>query len=296
MWQNSFKRLAFSGWQFAVSLIALAVLGLVVAFFVLEMGPATLLRSVYGVDYTYFFRAALQADDPYAVPGFYNPFWILPLVWLSELFGEYRLAVWVTVNLCCVVWVCVKLKMPLWGILPFLFFSGALMGAYVGNVEGLVMLGLVLPAPIGIVLLMLKPQIGLALTGYYVLCALVEHGWKRAALILVPVLVLFALSFIFYGDWFLKSWEVVGRDYNSINFFPLGVPVGVALIVAGVARRNVGYALMAIPLTTPYMIFHTWAFPFLGVVLVLVSEYKHLLWRLRNRVLRAEFNAQREVG
>ena len=61
--------------------------------------------------------------------------------------------------------------------------------------------------------------------------------------------------------------------------------VGLALIVAGVARRNIGYALMAIPFTSPYMIFHTWAFPYMGVVLVLVREMSFLRELVRGRLL-----------
>jgi len=255
-----------------ILLIALAMGLLVVAFY--RLGEVDGL--VFGVDYVHFFEPAWHAVEPYAVVGFYNPFWIFALVTVSEWFGAYRLAIWVTANLCAFVYVCVRLKMPLWCILPFVVFSGALMGAYVGNVEGMVALGLVLPSPIGIVLLMIKPQIGMAVTAHYVLSAYIYRGWKAAALILVPVLVLFSASFILYGDWFLNSLEVVGRGYNTINFFPLGLPVGIALIVSGVARRNVGYALMAIPFTAPYMIFHTWAFPFMGVVLVLVSEVSFL--------------------
>lgn len=279
----------------AGALILLAVLGLVVVFYRVEVGGAWLLRGVFGVDYVHFFRPALAAVEPYAVPGFYNPFWVFLPVWVSGWFGVYGLAVWVVMNLCCFVWVCLRLKMPLWAVIPFLVFSGALMGVLVGNVEGFVALGLVLPAPVGIVFLMMKPQIGLAVTAYYVLEALIYSGWRKAALILVPVLVLFSVSFILYGDWFLKPLELIGRGYNTIFYFPIGVPVGVALVVAGVARRNVGYALMAIPFTTPYMIFHTWAFPFLGVVLVLVSEVRFLLWALRYRPRMAAWYADGEV-
>lgn len=260
----------------AWAFILLAGLSLVAAFYRLEIGQDTLLNSVYGVDYTHFFRPALQAQYPYDVAGFYNPFWIFPILKIFELFGDHRLAVWVTLNLCSFTYVCVRMKMPLWSILPYLVFSGAMIGIYVGNVEGIVALGMILPAPIGIVVLMLKPQIGTALTVYYVLSAYVHHGWKRAALLLVPVLILFSVSFILYGNWFVKPLEVVDRTYNTIFFFPLGVPVGIALILAGVARKNIGYALMAIPFVSPYMIFHTWAFPYMGVMLVLVKEIEIL--------------------
>jgi len=271
-------------------LIALAVMLMVIAFYRLETGENTLMNSVFGVDYTHFFRPASQTSAPYAVAGFYNPFWILPVLWVFELFGDHRLAAWVVMNLCAFIYVFVRLKMPLWSILPFFVFSGALMSVFVGNVEGLVALGMVLPLPLGIVVLMLKPQIGLALTAYYVLSAYVHDGWKRAALILVPVLVLFTVSFFLYGAWFLKPLEVIERTYNTIYFFPIGVPVGVALIVAGVARRNIGYALMAIPFTSPYMIFHTWAFPYMGVVLVVVKEFETLRNAVRARtfLVRAE--------
>lgn len=265
----------------AGALIGVAVLGLVVAFYWVRAGGEALGSRVLGVDYLYFFEPALHAKNPYAVAGFYNPFWIFAPLWVVEFFGEYKMPVWLVLNLCGFVYTFVKLKLPLWSILPFLIFSGAFMAMYVGNVEGLVALGLVVPAPLGIVLLMMKPQIGMAVTAYYVLEALIYSGWRKAALILVPVLVLFAVSFGVYGAWFLKSVEVIRGGYNTIFYFPVGVPMGIALIVAGVARRNVGYALMAIPFTTPYMIFHTWAFPFLGAALVLVSEIGNLRWHMQ---------------
>jgi hypothetical protein len=258
---------------FAGLLALLAAMMLVTAFIRLELGADAAVGSVYGVDYVRFFRPAFLADDAYAVAGFYNPPWMLVLVGSFEVFGDQRLAVWVTANLCAFVWVCVRLKMPLWCVLPFVVFSGALMGVFVGNVEGLTALGLVLPAPLGMVLLMLKPQIGLAVMAFHVVDACVHEGWRRAVLIVLPVLVLFAVSVALYGGWFLKPLDLVGREWNTINYFPMGVPLGAALVVAGVARRNVGYALMAVPFTAPYMIFHTWAFPYLGVVLVLTREF-----------------------
>lgn len=257
---------------FAWSLIVLAVLLLVVVFYKVETGANLARDEVFGVDYVDFFSKAIHANDPYAVPGFYNPFWIFAPVMLAELFGVYKTAVWVVLNLCCFIYVCIRLKLPLWMVVPYLALSGAFMSVYLGNVEGIVALGLVLPAPVGIVLLMIKPQIGMAVTAYYVLSALVYSGWKKAARMLVPVLVLFALSVALYGDWFAKPAELIGLRYNTASLFPLAIPVGIALIVAGVSRRNIGYALMAIPFTSPYMIMHTWAFPFLGVVLVLVKE------------------------
>lgn len=258
--------------SFALGLISLSIFTMIAAFYRLEIGGFSLLQDVYGQDYRLYFDRALHFVNPYDAEGFYNPFWILPLVAVSEFFGPYKVAVWVTVNLCAFAWVCLRLKMPWWFVAPFMVFSGALIGAFVGNVEGLVALGMVLPSPFGIVLLMIKPQIGAAVTAYYVLSAFVYRGWKAAALMLAPVAVLSALSFILYGNWIAKMSQAVALSYNTIDFFPVGVPVGIALIVAGVSRQNVGYSLMAIPFIAPYMNYHTWAFPFMGTVLVLKEE------------------------
>ncbi len=262
------------GWWLMVC--SLTFLALVEAFQRWQLGGTSLLQDVFAKDYRLYFAPAMKAADPYAVAGFYNPFWIFAGVWLAERFGSYAAAVWVSVNLCAFVFACVKLKMPLWLVMPFVVFAGGLLGAIVGNVEGIVALGLVVPAPFGIVLLMLKPQIGVAVTLYYVLSALVYRGWKDAVLYLAPVLVLFTVSLIFFGDWYQVFLDAARLSYNTLLFYPLGVPVGLALIVAGVARRNVGFALMAIPFVTPYMNHHTWAFPFMGVVLVLVKEVAFL--------------------
>ena len=45
-------------------------------------------------------------------------------MWVFELFGDHRLAAWVVMNLCAFIYVFVRLKMPLWSILPFFVFSG----------------------------------------------------------------------------------------------------------------------------------------------------------------------------
>ena len=125
---------------FAVLVVLCVAVGLVFVFEHLQ--GLRLMGDVFGVDYLRFFRAAFYAEDPYAVPGFYNPFWIFGFTAVAEFFGRYGLAVWMVLNLCAFLWVCLYLKMPLWLVLPFFVFSGALMGVLVGNVEGLVALGL----------------------------------------------------------------------------------------------------------------------------------------------------------
>lgn len=258
-----------------VVLAVLAIVALVLALHRLQVGG-----QVYGADYRIFFNPAFHAENPYEVRGFFSPFWTLWFMPIFELFGDYQVAVWITANICTMLYVYHRLKVPALAAIPLFMFSGAVWGAYVGNIEGFVALGLILPPPIGFLFLMMKPQIGMAVAAYFALDSLMYKGWKRTLRMFAPLILMLAISVLLYGAWFLNSSRVVGMDHNSISFFPYGVPVGIALIIAGVARRNIGYALMAIPLTTPYMIFHTWAFPILGAVLVLKVEWVcAMAWR-----------------
>jgi hypothetical protein len=260
----------------AVIIIMVALYSMVRVFYSVEVGNNILMKNVYGVDYLRFFNPALNSENPYSVEGFYNPFWIFPFILVAELFGKYKVAVWIVLNICCYLYVYLKLRIPLWAIIPLLFFSGAIMSAYVGNIEGIISLGLIIPPPIGILLLMIKPQVGTAIVTYYILSTILDKGWKKAIVYLIPLTILFLVSTLLYGTWFLNTSNVVIANYNTISFFPYGIPLGIALIVAGVSRKNIGYALVAIPLTTPYMIFHTWSFPILGAILIMIYEMKNI--------------------
>lgn len=275
----------------AVILITAALYSMVRVFYSVEVGNNIVMRNVYGVDYLRFFNPALHSKNPYAVKGFYNPFWIFPFVLAVELFGKYKVAAWIVLNLCGFLYAYLKLQVPSWAILPLLFFSGAFMSSYVGNIEGIIVLGLVMPAPIGILLLMIKPQVGMAIVAYYTLDTILHKGWKKTVILLFPFTILLSVSVSIYGTWFLNSSNIVVEKYNTISFFPYGIPLGIALIVAGVSRKNIGYALMAIPLTTPYMIFHTWSFPILGAILVVLPEWKNALHGSKQNTVISSENA-----
>lgn len=267
-------------------LILVAVLAMVLALHYVRISDS--MRDVYGVDYRLFFQPALHSSNPYDIKGFFNPFWLLPFAAITEVFGVYQVDVWVTMNICLFLFVYLKMKVPTWAILPLFFFSGAVWSCFVGNAEGLVALGLILPPPIGLIFLMMKPQIGMALLAYYMLDSVLHTAvdWRKFLKLIAPLAVVGVVSVLIYGLWFTHSALVMGMDHNSIHFFPYGLPMGIALIVAGVSRKNIGYALMAIPLTTPYMIFHTWSFPILGAVLVANAEWECVVaWhraRMRN--------------
>lgn len=261
----------------AIALIVAACVVITLAFHTIETGEYTILQEVFGQDYRYFFLPALYADNLYDLQGFYNPFWILPVVALTTWFGVYKVSVWVTLNIACQVYACWKLKMPAWSILPFLFFGGAMESAISGNMEGIVALGLVLPPPVGMIFLALKPQIGAAVCLYWFASAWVYDGWKRAVAILAPVLICFIVSVAVYGLWFLKMTEAAGLAHNVLSgFFPYAIPAGLWFIYVAVRRRQIGWALIAIPCLAAYMNSYTWAFPIMGMLLVMFERKRQL--------------------
>ena len=129
------------------------------------------------------------------------------------------------------------------------------------------MLGLILPRPIGLMLLLVKPQMGIAVAIFWLIEAWREGRLRGTIKLVAPTGIVLTFSVVAYGFWFLKMQEYLQYQNTTVNlsFFPMSVPVGVALLVHAVRTRDVRFALPASPLFSPMVMPQVWSIAILAL-------------------------------
>lgn len=130
-----------------------------------------------------------------------------------------------------------------------------------GNIDWLPLLGMTLPPPWGIVLALIKPQIGAVMVLFWTVGAWRRGGWREAVRMLLPLAATMALSLALFGAWPEKVIDFNGsaRTFNA-SLWPLSLPLaivaGVYILSDGLHARRV--AMSSGPLIAPHVMFHSW--------------------------------------
>lgn len=259
-----------------------------------------LLSNVFGVDWRLYFQPAAESTlgglSPYDVAGFWNPPWMLvPLLPLAKLSLDISIPIMFVLNIMAYSWAALRLGMHKVIVIPFLIFCGPIMNSVMGNVDGLLALGLLCPPWLGVVILMIKPQIGFPVILFWVALELTAPGTRkqrvwRVVRLLLPATFLLIGSWFIYGPWFLNSVDAIGMKWNTAPW-PLGIPVGLWLLGAGIHKRDISFALMAVPFVTPYLTIYTWSFSAMGAFIALSS----LLMQVRSSVSALKIEKRRDA-
>ena len=280
----------------AIVLISIAVIALF-ASVVYAMG----LTKFIGVDWWKHFMPAtaslVSGGDPYQVTGFYSPPWLLAfLLPFAYLPIEVSTPIIFILNTIGFTWFAYKAGVNKYAILPLFVFSGALMNAVKGNLDGILLFSFYVPPWLGILILMTKPQIGIPVILCYFLSIVTTggRGMDKARYILkisMPFIIINILSLALFGDWYSHAGSVIGRPWNTSILWPFGVPAGLFLIWHGVKNRNINYALLSIPFMSPYIASTTWALVFLGAASLLSRPWRIGLTDIQFRELMKRYVA-----
>lgn len=233
-----------------------------------------------GIDWKMTFRPAcwalLTGHNPYALGGFFNAPWVLlPLVPIALLSPALGTSLLCALNLIAFLFVAWRLQIPAWLAVPFVLFAGPLQGAANGNIEGLIALGLFLPPWIGLFAMLAKPQIGIAVAGFWIIERWRSDGWRGCTRLLAPVTLALIGSFLVFGFWPAAAPDLRTAWWNA-SLWPWGIPIGATLSLFAVWRRNMRWAIGASPFLAPYLTGHTWAFAWLGGLLVVGEAWPML--------------------
>jgi len=220
-----------------------------------------------GVDWEETFRPAtlefMAGHSPYTVEGFFNPPWLLiPLIPLALLPIRISNLIIVDIGFLCYLFILFRLKIRPIIALLFLLFPTTLLVLQSNNIDWLIMLGFLLPPQIGLFLVLIKPQVGIAMAIYWLIVS------PNKIKTFMPITLAFLISFAIYGFWISKLAIRAARGYHGqldINFFPNLVPLGLALLIVSIRKHKDGFAYMASPFLAPYLAAYSYTVVLLGL-------------------------------
>ena len=251
-----------------------AVLGLVALVAVGVVMTAAYLPSAIDWDrhYAPAARALAAGRSPYVDTGFVNPPWtLLPLLPFTADVTAGRAGLFV---LSRVVYALVAMCADPSGRTDaspvalglFLVSPTVLHTLLNGNVEWLVLLGLLLPPRWGLFLVLIKPQVGAGVALWWSVESWREGGWRQVVKTVWPVTAALVGSVVVFGLWPLRAAGHPEQGWNA-SLWPWSLPLGLGLLAYGVLKRDMRAALGAAPFCSPYVLLHAWT----GAVLALVG-------------------------
>jgi flagellar biosynthesis protein FliQ len=245
-----------------------------IAFIIVCFGLFVYLAYSYwpgiGVDWRGVYQPAslalLDGKSPYGITAlpFVNPPWVLvPLLPVAIFPPAWGSAIMLVLNIGAYVFVAMRLGMKVWMVVPFIFMT--MNNNTNGNIDGLVALGFLLPAQVGLFFVLVKPQIGIAVAMFWAVEAWRVGGAREVARTFVPVILAYCLSFLLFGFWMADMGKMLHVGWNT-SIFAYGVPVGAALMALALWKRDIRFAIAASPFFAPYLTGHSWAVVGLGLM------------------------------
>jgi hypothetical protein len=223
-----------------------------------------------GIDWRLTYRPAtlalLSFHNPYApevardAPFAAATWGLLPLIPLAILPLKVGRTILLLISLISFAYSAKKLGANRFGILLFLLSPPVLFCLLNGNIDWIPILGFILPPQIGLFFIMVKPQIGIAVAVYWLFQAWRQGGIRPVVKVFLPVSIALLASFGLYGLWPLQSTQVltIAQRYNT-SFWPISIPIGLALIVAAIRLKQAKLAMAASPWLSPYVLFNSWS-------------------------------------
>jgi hypothetical protein len=136
-----------------------------------------------------------------------------------------------------------------------------------GNIEWMAMLGIIMPPQIGLIFVLIKPQVGVGVAIFWLVEAWREGGVRQVVKTFAPITIVFLLSFVLYGFWplnFLNTLTMAKEikaanaiDYN-FSLWPWGLILGLPLIVKSIRDREKRLSIMSSPFLAPYALITTY--------------------------------------
>lgn len=227
-----------------------------------------------GVDWKTAYRPAclelLNGRSPYGVANFFNAPWILlPLMPVALAPAGLGSAIMFAMNLFGYVYVLAKLRATFLGIFLFLLVPLWGLTAYAGNIDGIVIVGMALPPPLGLFLLLAKPQVGAAVAAFWLIEGWRKGGGREVLRLFAPVLVAFLLSLALFGPWTLRSlWTGLRSARLDAGAWAWEASIGAVLLGLAVWKRDIRLAIASSPLLAPYLSKASYAVLWMGLLAV----------------------------
>ncbi len=211
-------------------------------------------------------RYVLQGHSPYEQPLYLNPPWAILLVLPFLLFPPaIARGLLLVCSLAALIYIAWRLHSPRLAVVALLLSPTAIGALLAGTLDLLILLGIFLTPAWGLLVLMIKPQIGLGVALYDLI-----EAWRsnRALGILrtfAPVVIAYLVCAVLFPVWVDR---IIHKPENVWNrtLFPYSIPLGIFFLWLAVRRRNVYFALAGTPFLSPYLTFYTYLIVQIGLL------------------------------
>ncbi len=293
------RRPSLSGWRALKFTPLLRVFAFRLLGAMLLMGYAIMFAGIWshvGLDWNRFFYpysvAVLHGQNPIAWhDGLFIP-WVLaltvPFALLPPKLGVAALFAFTVVSY---VFIARKMGAKELALVAFMFSPPVSTQLLMLNVDVFVFWGFVLPPPLGIVLLLIKPQVGGVFALFLLLQAWRTGGWRKLGLTIVPSAVVVGLSFLLFGNWVAAQYagaSVALQKFWNTSLFPLSLLAGIPLLFLAFWKGRSRAAVSATVLCSPYVTLPSWGAALLAclpndvltvVTVVAMMILRVTLWR-----------------
>jgi len=192
--------------------------------------------------------------NPYLVPKFFNPPWVLipiiPFALLPEKLGN---AFWAALSILGLGFTFRKMGANWYLTICFLLNPFTLYNMVQVNIDWIVAIGFILPPQWGLLLVMIKPQIGGFLALYWAIISWKNGGAREIWRVFGPVFILFLLSFIIFGNYFAKAEFMITYFGDKQTLWPFSIPIGLALFVVAIRDKKFKLSIATAPMLSTYI-------------------------------------------
>jgi hypothetical protein len=243
-----------------------------IALIAIAIYIAVTIRIPEGPDWHATYRAGALAvitgQSPYVVVEyFFAPPWavlpLIPLAILPEVIGR---GLFFVLSIGMIGYTCYRLGGGPVTMLAILLSAPVANCLYAGNIDPMVMLGVILPPQIGLIFLSMKPQSTMMVILFLVIEAWRDGGIKRVLQISWPTALVVVLSFVIYGPWILRAQDIYSpAGIYNISLWPQGLVIGSVLMVIALRDRRKHLSMIASPFFSPYTLLLSWTGAMLGL-------------------------------
>jgi hypothetical protein len=260
--------------KWLIALLAFVVLG--VLFGTLPMPGGIDWETFYGAARRIWTGEPLYGELVSEHSHFYNPPWmavilaplgLLPLNWGQAILSA---ATFVLIAMVMQLWQAGPIRLALALLSPPMLYT-----MLHGEIDGLVLAGVLLPREWWALVALTKPQVTIGL-----LFGIPRKRWRAAAVITAAIL---AGSLLWFGLWPLELLRqprtLIGETWNLwLGLWPFQVPAGIALILMSLKHRDERLLLAASPLLSPYATTSSLLGPWIAASLYLKDWQAAVVW------------------
>jgi hypothetical protein len=211
-------------------------------------------------------RGIFDGRSPYEQPLFVNPPWavlvLLPFVVFPPALARGLILV---CSLAALIYVAWRFRAPKLAMIALMLSPTAIGSLLAANLDAVVLLGVFLPPVWGLLLLMIKPQIGVGVAVYYLIVAWRESKVAGILRTFTPVVLAYIIGGILFPIWIDRMIHKPSNVWNR-SLFPYGIPLGIFFLWLSVRTRNAFFALVSSPFFSPYLTFYTYLVVQIGLL------------------------------